>query len=144
MHRAETCRAKQERLNKPTIEPRLEIQTKSVVVCATYERTHSQATSELVVRQANFQKGRSVPGRPFSYGASAIGLWFPVVCSIRAAYRFSLVDVRWRGGLEIGHQPKLGRPHGPWFSPRFWHGCWLSGQCQRRRQRQLGEPGPLW
>jgi len=66
MHRAETCRAKQERLNKPTIEPRLEIQTKSVVVCATYERTHSQATSELVVRQANFQKGRSVPGRPFS------------------------------------------------------------------------------
>jgi hypothetical protein len=69
MHRAETW----ERLNKPTIELRLEIQTKSVVVCATYERTHSQATSELVVRQANFQKGRSVPDRPFSYG---------VVCAV--------------------------------------------------------------
>jgi len=97
MHRAETCRAKQERLNKPTIEPRLEIQTKSVVVCATYERTHSQATSELVVRQANFQKGRSVPDRPFSYGVPAIGVWFRVVAAFAPPIGFP--SLTW-GGVE--------------------------------------------
>jgi hypothetical protein len=50
MRRAETCRAKQERLNKPTIELRLEIQTKSVVVNATYSHPHSQTASTLVAR----------------------------------------------------------------------------------------------
>ena len=66
MHRAETCRAKLARLNKPAIESALEIQTKLVVVYATYTRAQSQATAQPVVRLASFQKGRSVPGRPFS------------------------------------------------------------------------------
>ena len=94
MHRAETCRAKQERLNKPTIEPRLEIQTKSVVVCATYERTHSQATSRARREVSELPKGAIRAGSPlFLWG---VGDWVVVsgCCSIRAAYRLSLVDLR--------------------------------------------------
>ena len=58
-----------------------EIQTKSVVVNATFLHPHSQTTREFVARRASFHKGRSVPGRPFSYGASAIGVWFRVVAA---------------------------------------------------------------
>jgi len=57
MHRAETCRAKQERLNKPTIELRFEIQTKSVVVYATYVHTPSQATSRARHEASELPKG---------------------------------------------------------------------------------------
>ena len=65
----------------------------------------------LVARLANFQKGRSVPDRPFSYGASAIGLWFPLVTAFASPTGFpSLpeVDVRRRGGLERLYQSELG------------------------------------
>ncbi len=45
MHRAETCRAKLVRLNKPAIELRLEIQTESVVVSVTYTHAPNGAMS---------------------------------------------------------------------------------------------------
>ena len=93
MHRAETCRAKQERLNKPTIELRLEIQTKSVVVYATYVHTPSQATSQARHEASELPKGASRAGASlFLWGVSDWGV-VSGCCSIRAAYRFSLVDL---------------------------------------------------
>lgn len=65
MHRAGTCRSKLARLNKPAIE--LHARNPDKVgggvrnVCACTE----PSDETLIARLASFQKGRSVPGRPF-------------------------------------------------------------------------------
>lgn len=93
MHRAETCRAKQERLNKPTIEPRARNPDKvGRGECDVFAST--QPNDELARRKASeLPKGAIRAGSPlFLWGTGDWGV-ISGGCSIRGAYRFSLVDL---------------------------------------------------